>query len=279
VVRIGVVTDSTADFPGDAAERLGIRVVPLSVGWDGDTFRDKVDLSTAEFYAMLRQRPSLPKTSAPPAGLFEEAYEHLLGQVDHVVSVHISGKLSSTYDVARGAGERVGPGRVSAIDSGQTTLCQGWLAMRAAELAAQGAPAEQVVGELRAWLPRLRLYAVLDTLEYLQKGGRIGRAQVLVGSLLNIKPMLTLRDGEAHPVERVRSRSAAMRRLVDVLASQGEVARVGILHGGTPEVLDDLERLMAERLPGQAFERAEIGSVLGAYAGPGVFGACCLLAE
>lgn len=278
VVSIAVVTDSTADFPGDAQERLGIVVVPLSVTWDGDTFRDKLDLSTSDFYAMLRQRDSLPKTSSPPAGLFEATYQELLGRVDHVVSVHISGKLSATYDVARGAGERVGGGRVTVIDSGQTTMCQGWLAMRAAELGASGASTEQVVGEVRAWIPRLRLYAVLDTLEYLQKGGRIGRARVLMGSLLNIKPLLTIRDGEAHPVERVRGRSTAMRRLVDVLASQGPIARAGILHGATPEALNELEPLMAERLPGQTFERAEIGSVLGTYAGPGVFGACCLLA-
>ena len=277
--RIGVVTDSTADFPGDAQQRLGIVVVPLSVTWDRETFRDKVDLSTADFYAMLRQRDSLPKTSAPPAGLFEEAYEQLLGRVDHVVSVHISSKLSGTCDIARGAAERVGGGRVTVIDSLQTTMCQGWLAMRAAELGAEGVGPEQVVDEVRSWVPRLRLYAVLDTLEYLQKGGRIGRARALMGAMLNIKPMLTLRDGEAHPVERVRSRAAGMRRLVDVLASQGSPARVGILHGAAPEVLDELERLFKERLPDHTFERAEIGSVLGTYAGPGVFGACGLVAE
>ena len=279
MATIGVVTDSTADFAGDAQQRLGIAVVPLTVQWDQDTFRDKVDLSTADFYALLRQRDSLPKTSAPPAGLFEETYERLLGQVDHVISVHLSSKLSGTYDIARGAAERVGGGRVTTVDSLQTTMCQGWLAMRAAELGAEGAAPEQAVAEIRASVPRLRLYAVLDTLEYLQKGGRIGRARALMGALLNIKPMLTLHDGEAHPVERVRSRQAGMRRLVDVLASQGPAARVGLLHGGAPEVLPELERLFRERLPDRTFEQAEIGSVLGTYAGPGAFGACGLLAE
>ncbi len=279
MARIGVVTDSTADFPGDAQERLGIVVVPLSVTWDGESFRDKLDLSTADFYAMLRARDSLPKTSAPAAGLFEEAYERLLGQVDHVISVHISSKLSGTYGIAQGAAERVGGGRVSVIDSLQTTMCQGWLAMRAAELGTEGVAPEAAVAGVRAWVPRLRLYAVLDTLEYLQKGGRIGRARALVGALLNVKPMVTIREGEAHPVERVRGRAAGMRRLVDVLASQGQLARVGILHGGNPELLGELERLWKERLPGQTPERGEIGSVLGTYAGPGVFGACGLLAE
>ncbi len=279
MTRIGVVTDSTADFPGDSQERLGIVVVPLSVTWDGESFRDKLDLSTADFYAMLRERDSLPKTSAPAAGLFEEAYERLLGQLDHVISVHISSKLSGTYGIAQGAAERVGGGRVSVIDSLQTTMCQGWLAMRAAELGAEGVAPEAAVAEIRSWVPRLRLYAILDTLEYLQKGGRIGRARALVGALLNVKPMITIRDGEAHPVERVRGRAAGMRRLVDVLASQGQLARVGVLHGGSPELLGELERLWKERLPGQPLERGEIGSVLGTYAGPGVFGACGLLAE
>jgi DegV family protein with EDD domain len=276
--KIAVVTDSTADFPGDERERLGIELVHLSIAWDGDTFRDKLDLSTPDFYRLLPQRSSVPKTSAPPAGLFEETYERLLGRVDHVVSVHLAAGLSATHDVARAAAERVGGGRVTVIDSRQTAICLGWLAIRAAELVADDASVEQVVGELRSWVPRLRLYAVLDTLEYLKRGGRIGRAQALMGALLNIKPMLAVRDGEVHPVERVRSRSAAMRRLVDVVVSQGPLARLAVIHGGAPELLDDLERLLAERVPGQPIDRAEIGIVLGTHAGPGAIGTCCLLA-
>ncbi len=275
---IAVVTDSTADFPADAQERLGIAMIPLSVTWDGDSYLDKQDLSTADFYAQLKRRPSLPKTSAPPAGLVEQTYAELLGRVDHVVSVHLAGKLSATLDVARGAAERVGQGRISVVDSGNTTMCLGWLAMRAAELGQAGAAPEGIVAELEAMKPRLRLYAVLDTLEYVQKGGRIGRAQALLGSLLNFKPLVTIRDGEVHPVERVRSRSAAARRLVDIVATQGPLARVGILHGGAPEMLDELEALFRNRVPGLTFERAEIGIVLGTHAGP-VFGVAALLAE
>ena len=278
MATIGVVTDSTADFPGDARQRLGIEVVPLTVRWDQDTFRDKLDLSTADFYALLRERDSLPKTSAPPAGLFEETYERLLGHVDHVISVHISSKLSGTYDIARGAAERVGGGRVTVVDSLQTTMCQGWLAMRAAELGQAGASPEGIVAELEAMKPRLRLYAVLDTLEYVQKGGRIGRAQALLGSLLNFKPLLTVRDGEVHPVERPRSRQAAMRRIADVVAGQGRVERVAVLQGGMPEVLGDLERVVRERLPDAELDRGEIGIVLGTHAGP-VFGVAAMLSE
>ena len=277
--KVAVVTDSTADFPRGEQERLGIQVIPLTVNWNGDTFKDKVDLSTADFYSMLRQRGSIPTTSAPPAGAFEQAYERLLSEADGVISIHIASKLSGTCNVARAAAERVGGRRVHVIDSGQTTMCLGWLAMYAAELGAQGASVDEVGRDVRAWVPRLRLYAVLDTLEFLQKGGRIGRAQALMGALLNVKPMLAIRNGEVQPVERVRSRSAASRRLVDILASQGDAERIGILHGGAPEMLDELEKLFGERLPQQRLERAEIGIVLGTHAGPGVFGACALLAE
>jgi DegV family protein with EDD domain len=278
VPRIGVVTDSTADFPGDAQERLGIEVVPLSVIWDRDTFRDKLDLSITDFYGLMRQRSTMPTTSAPAAGLFEETYERLLGQFDHVVSVHLAGKLSATFDVARGAAERVGKGRVSVIDSGQTTMCLGWLAIRAAELANGGAEPAAIVRELEGWVPRLRLYVVVDTLTYLQRGGRIGRAQAFVGSLLNFKPLLLLKDGVVSPIERPRSRTSAVRRIVDVVASQGPIQKLGVAEGDAPEVLPDLVKSVSERLPGVPLDRGEIGSVLGTHAGPGVFGVAALLA-
>jgi DegV family protein with EDD domain len=279
VPRIGVVTDSTADFPGDARERLGIEMVPLSVIWDRDTFRDKIDLDVKEFYRQLRQRTTLPTTSAPPVGLFEETYERMLGEADHVIAVMLAGKLSATYDVARQAAERVGKGRVSVVDSGQTTICLAWLAMRAAELGNEGAEPDAIVRELESWVPRLRLYAVLDTLTYVQKGGRIGRAQALVGSLLNFKPLLLVKEGQVLPVERPRSRASAMRRIVDVVASQGRLERVGVAEGDAAEIMDDLVRMVGERLPGVPLDRGEIGIVLGTHTGPGVFGVAALLAE
>jgi DegV family protein with EDD domain len=279
VPRIAVVTDSTADFAGDARERLDIQVVPLSVIWDRDTFRDKIDLSIAVFYALMKQRTTVPSTAAPAPGLFEETYERLLADHDHVISVHLAGKLSATYDVARGAAERVGKGRISVIDSGQTTMCLGWLAIHAAEMARAGAEPQAIVSELQRWVPRLRLYAVLDTLTYVQRGGRIGRASAFVGSLLNFKPLLLVKEGEVLPIERPRSRATAMRRLVDIVATQGKVEKVGVAQGDAPEVIDELERMVRERLPGLAVDRGDIGTVLGTHAGPGVFGVFALLAE
>lgn len=277
--RIAVVTDSTADFPRDAHERLSIEMVPLTVIWDRDSFRDKRDLSIADFYRLMRERSTLPTTSAPAAGAFEEAYERLLGEADHVISVHLAGKLSATLDVARGAAERIGGGRVSVVDSGQTSICLGWLAMRAAELGAEGIEPAAIVRELESWVPRLRLYAVLDTLTNVQRSGRIGRAQALVGSLLNFKPLILVRESEVHPVERPRSRASAMRRIVDIVASQGRLQKVGVAEGDAPEIMDELVQMVGERVPGVPVDRGEIGIVLGTHAGPGVFGVAALLAE
>lgn len=277
--RIGVVTDSTADFPGDAKERLGIEMIPLSVIWDRDTFRDKVDLSIDDFYRLMKQRSTLPTTSAPAPGLYEELYERMLGEYDHVISVHLADRLSATCQSARNAAARFGKDRVSVVDSGQTTVCLGWLAMRAAELGQQDIEPSAIVKELESWVPRLRLHVVLDTLTNLQRGGRIGRAQALMGSLLNFKPLILVREGEVLPVERPRSRGAGMRRLVDVVASQGRIEKIAVAQGDAPEVLDELARMVGERVPGVPVERAEIGIVLGTHAGPGVFGVATLLAE
>lgn len=277
--RIGVVTDSTADFPGDAQARLGIEMVPLTVIWDRDTFRDKLDLSIAEFYRLMKQRSTLPTTSAPAAGLFEETYERMLGEADHVIAVMLASKLSATYEVARSAAERVGKGRISVVDSGQTTICLGWLAMRAAELGAEDAEPTAIVRELESWVSRLRLYAVLDTLTNLQRGGRIGRAQALIGSLLNFKPLILVKEGDVLPIERPRSRASAMRRIVDVVASQGRIEKIGVAEGDAPEIMSDLVRMVGERVPGVPLDRGEIGIVLGTHAGPGVFGVAALLAE
>lgn len=277
--RIAVVTDSTADFPGDAQARLGIEMVPLSVAWDGDSYRDKLDLSITDFYRLMRQRTTLPTTSAPAAGLFEALYERLLGEYDHVISVHLAGKLSATYDVARAAATRVDNGRINVVDSGQTSICLAWLAMRAAEMAAEGAGPVAIVEELESWVPRLRLYAVLDTLTNVQRSGRIGRAQALVGSLLNFKPLILIKEGQVLPVERPRSRASAMRRIVDVVASQGRILKVGVVEGDAPEIVTSLVQLVRERLPDAPLDQGEIGIVLGTHAGPGVFGVAALLAE
>ena len=278
MARIGVVTDSTADFTSDT-NADGIVVVPLVVNWDGQTFRDKVDLTTSAFYERLRASKSLPRTGAPSLAGYEEAYRTLLADHDAVVNVALASKVSATYDVGRQAAETVDPARIFVVDSGTFTACLAWLAEEAVRMGQQGAAPEETVRRLDALKVRMRIYCTLETLDFLQRGGRIGRARALAGTLLNVKPILIIRDGEVSPLERVRTSPAAIRRLVEIVTSLGPLERIAVLQGGNPAGADELERQLAPRLPGQRLERGEIGTVLGTHGGPGVVGAALLLAE
>jgi len=277
--RVAVVTDSTADLPPGMAEDLAIRVVPLNVHWEGATYRDKIDLAADEFYRRLAEARELPKTSAPAVGLFEEIYQELLAEHEGVVSVHISARLSGTCSAALAAAQSVAPERIVVIDSRQLSLCLGWLAVEAARLARQDAPLVAVAEHVRRLLPRVNLYAALDTLEFLQRGGRIGRAQALIGSLLSVKPIVQIQDGEVAPVDRVRTRAAALRRLVELTTSLPSIQALGVLHGAAPEQAAALRDELAARFPGQQIVTSEIGAVIGTHAGPGVYGVAYLLAE
>lgn len=277
--RVAVVTDSTADLPSGMAEDLAIRVVPLNVHWEGATYRDKIDLAADEFYRRLAEARELPKTSAPAVGLFEEIYQELLAEHEGVVSVHISARLSGTCSAALAAAQSVAPERIVVIDSRQLSLCLGWLAVEAARLARQDAPLVAVAEHVRRLLPRVNLYAALDTLEFLQRGGRIGRAQALIGSLLSVKPIVQIQDGEVAPVDRVRTRAAALRRLVELTTSLPSIQALGVLHGAAPEQAAALRDELAIRFPGQQIVTSEIGAVIGTHAGPGVYGVAYLLAE
>jgi DegV family protein with EDD domain len=276
-MSIAVVVDSTADFAPGERERLGIEMVPLSVIWGADAYRDKVELQTSDFYTMLGQRKDTPTTSAPSPGMFEETFARLAESHDNIVSIHLAGKLSATVRVAEDAARRVAPDRIVVIDSGTTTLCLGWLGVHAATRAAEGAEFGQIVAELRGMVPRFRFTAALDTLEFLRRGGRIGRAGAFIGSLLNFKPILSVHDGEVHPLERPRSRAIATRRIVDITLGLGDIQELFIGHGGSPEARDELVRLFAERAPHLKPHLGEISAVVGVHGGPGVHGAGVLL--
>jgi DegV family protein with EDD domain len=265
---IGVVTDSTADLP-PGADRSRIAVVPLVVNWDSRTYRDKIDLTNTEFYQRLRDSKTLPKTGAPALMAFEQAFRQQLERHDRVVCVTIAGKLSATYDVACQAAQAVDHTRIFVVDSGTATICLGWLAEKAAQLGEQGAEPTEIARTLENMASRMRIYAVLDTLEFLQRGGRIGRAQALAGTLLNVKPILLIKDGEVHPVERVRTLPGAMRRLVQIVSGLGSIERLAVMHGTAPDRAADLERQLHPHFPHLTIEHGETGTVIGTHAGPG----------
>jgi DegV family protein with EDD domain len=276
---VGIVTDSTADLRPAIQERFGLGMVPLIVNWDGQTFRDKVDLTTADFYQRLRTSKSLPKTGAPSLAAFEAAFREQLKAHDAVISVNLASKLSGTYEVARKAAEAVDPQRISVIDSGSVSVCLGWLAEMAATLAQQGSEPAEIVRRLEDARGRLRILALVETLEFLQRGGRIGRAAALAGTLLSVKPILSVRDGEVAPVERVRTMNGALRRLVELTIGLGRAERVGVVDGDSDTNATEVARQLAVHYPDLTIDRGELGPVVGTHGGPGVVGVGVLLAR
>ncbi len=270
VVRVAVVTDSTADFVTICPADLSLKVVPLTVNWGKDVLRDGVDIGARELYGRLRGDPAIPQTAAPPLGIFEELYEDLLDEHDAVVSIHISSRLSATYGVAGTAARNVDPRRIHVVDSLSTSVGLGWMVEKAAKLAAEDAPLEAILAEIQALMPRIQLYLTLETLEYLRRGGRIGRAQAFVGGLLNLKPILSLRGGEVQPIERVRTRASSIRRLAEIAGDLRGAESVAIVHGDCP---DDGAMLRGILQGGSnAIPLIETGAILATHTGPGLLG-------
>jgi DegV family protein with EDD domain len=277
VSRIRVVTDSTADFDETEARRLGVGIVPLNVHWNGETYQDKVELGIDEFYRKLREEKGTPRTSQPSAGQFEAAYRDLLEECDGVISIHISSKLSGTVNSARFAARAVAPERIAVIDSLTTSYGLGNVVMRVARLAEGGASLAECVALAEDLVPRIRVVAAVDTLEFLRRGGRIGRAQAFAGNLLSIKLVFQVFGGEVVPVDRVRTRASAVKRVAEAVLDMGEAEDLAVLYGDDPEPAEQLAAILTERLTGVAFQQGRIGAVLGTHTGPGVFGAALLL--
>ncbi len=275
--RIRVVTDSTADMDEGEAERLGITMVPLNVHWNGETYQDKVEIGIDEFYRKLREEKGTPRTSQPSAGLFEEAYRALLKECDGIVSVHISSKLSGTFNSAELAAKSVAPDKIAVIDSLTTAFPLGIAAMRVARLAEDGATLRECAALAEDVIPRLRLIAAVDTLEFLRRGGRIGRAQAFAGNLLSIKLVFQVLGGEVIPVDRVRTRAATIKRTAEAVRDLGPVEEMAVLHGDNPAPGDQLLKLLLDFHAGSEVQRGRIGPVLGTHTGPGVFGVGVLL--
>ncbi|HEV7665859.1 MAG TPA: DegV family protein [Chloroflexota bacterium] len=276
---VGVATDSTADLRPEVQERYGLAMVPLIVNWDGQTFRDKLDLTTRDFYTRLRASKTLPKTGAPSLAAFETAFREQLKGHAAVVSVNLASKLSGTYEVARKAAESVDPQRISVIDSGSVSVCLGWLAEMAATLANDGLEPAEIVSRLEEAKGRLRIFALVETLDFLQRGGRIGRAAALAGTLLSVKPILSIRDGEVAPVERVRTMNGALRRLVELVVASGPVERLGVVDADSARNADDVDQQLRAHYPDMTIDRGELGPVVGTHGGPGVVGVGLLLAR
>jgi DegV family protein with EDD domain len=276
VVRI--VTDSTADLAEDQQRAAQLTVVPLNVRFGDQVFRDHLDLSGDDFFARLKTSPQLPKTSQPAVGAFEEVFRRYREAGDDVVAVLISGKVSGTVGAATTAAKSVDGEHIDVIDSLTTSMALGFLALEAAKLAKSGADRAAVGERVRSLVPKARVLAAIDTLTYLEKGGRIGKARALLGSLLNFKPLITLQDGEVAPLGRARGRPQAIDRLVELLQRDGKLSNLAVLHGAALADAERLKQRVAANYPGLDIPLAETGAVIGTYTGPGVIGFTYLIA-
>jgi DegV family protein with EDD domain len=273
-VSVKVVTDSTADLPPELARCLGIEVVPLCVHFGEETLRDGVDIGPDGFYRKLVRSQRLPTTSAPSPGVFQEVYGRLLQEAEGVISIHISSKLSATLNSALLAKEQV-KGRVEVIDSLTCSMALGLLALTAAQRAREKNDLAEIAQEISGLVPRCYLFGLLDTMDYLVKGGRIGKATALVGSLLNIKPVLIVKAGEAHDLARVRTRARGLERLCQLVGCFNSIQGMAVLSTTTPHEAEALVRRLGAHYEGE-IHLARFGPVMGTYVGPGAMGVAVL---
>jgi DegV family protein with EDD domain len=271
--QVRIVTDSTCDLPLPLCDELGITMVPLNVHFGEVVYRDQFDLDSDQFLRLLAKSAELPKTSQPAAGVFEETFSRLGADGSAVVSIHISSKLSGTLHSAEMAREALRSRcQVEVVDSRSASLGLGLIVLAAAKLANAGADARQIANHVRRLAQNVHILFFVDTLEYLQRGGRIGRASALLGTLLNIRPILKLEDGEIHPVEKVRTRSKAIDRLVEFVELFPELESLAIVHANTPVDVETLLRRLEPLYPRERITIGQYGPVIGTHAGPGGLG-------
>ncbi len=271
-MTIRVVTDSTCDLPAEVVRRHKISVIPLIVTADARELRDGVDISRAEFYTQLPDFRHSPKTAAPGPEVFREVYERLAAEgADQILSIHISQKLSLTIESARQAAADTKAAEVTAFDSRQLSLGTGFEVLEAARAAEQGRTLPEILDLLDGQIRRTHVWAALDTLEYMRRGGRMNGAITALGNLLQVKPILKMYDGEPS-AERVRTRGGALKRLRELIALHVPYERVAVLHTGATTRAGEFLRSIEDLLPIGEIWTEEINPVLGAHIGPGVLG-------
>ena len=272
-MTVRIVTDSAADIPADVAAQESITVVPLTVRFGDESFVSGVQLTPDEFWQKLPTTSEAPSTAAPSAGDFQEAFEKLLADgASGIVALHLSSKLSATYQSAVVAAQAVGEDRVQVVDTLAVSAGTGLLALHAAKRAASGASAKDIASEINGMRENVRLFGAIDTLEYLRRGGRIGGAQALLGTMLKVKPVISLHDGVVEPVARVRTRVKALEHIADTVAKDaGKIARLIVITGDASDT-DKLVSLIEPTVKVPPSDVWTFGPIVGAHAGPGIVG-------
>ncbi len=268
---VKVVCDSTADIPEELYEKLGIEMVPINILFGSESYRDRIDITPEQFYKKLVESKVFPTTAAQSPGYFAELFTRLSKETDEILVILFSSKISATYESAIQAKALVGNiANIEIVDSLQTCGALGLSVIRVAEEAKKGAKINELIELAKDLCSRAHSYVVFDTLEYLLKGGRIGRAQALLGGLLKLTPVLTLRDGIVTPVQRTRNRTQAIETLVNLVKGANKIEALMIEHASTPDDFELLAGKLAEYYPKEKTLRSFYSPVIGAHCGPHV---------
>lgn len=278
-MAVHVVTDSTADLSPELMDAFGVRdalhIVPLTVHFGDEEFLDGVTITATQFYERLSTSEVLPRTSQPSPAAFVEAYSNISSPGDTILSFHISSRLSGTYQSALLAARQLPDRTIEVVDTRLASLGLGLVGLYAAKGVKEGKGAEEVLGQCRRIMQEARILFLVETLEYLQKNGRIGKAQALVGGLLNVKPLLTLEDGVVTPLEKARGKAKARARLLErvrALAPKDSPVVGAVVHAQAPDDAATVQEAIQDHFSAAQIYIAELGPVVGAHAGPGTLG-------
>ena len=272
--QVMVVTDSSATVPADLARKLNIRVVPIVLAINGYTFRDGVDISPTEVYRLLRDNKHRPTTSAPSVGDFLQVYAPAAQETSGIVSIHLSPKLSATFNAAVAASQLVDDVPIRVVNCHSAAMGQGFVVLEAARAAAAGADLDKVVARAQEVAAKMNLLATVDTLEYLHRGGRIGGAATLVGTVLQIKPVLHVADGHVEVFAKPRTKPKAVRIMLEQMEERAmsRTVHAAILHADVPEEAEQLRQRIQQQFNCHELHVVELTPVMGAHTGPGVLG-------
>ncbi|MBE3554647.1 MAG: DegV family protein [Thermicanus sp.] len=274
--RIAVVTDSTADIPLPLQEKYSIHVVHALVEFGNETYLDQVEITPASFYERLRKSPVLPKTSQPTVQEFFETYERLLKEYDHVLAIHLSSQLAGDYQTANLVKEQTSaPERITIVDSKSASFGLGAMVLKSAQSVQQGASLKEILALLKEYREKMKIFFLVDTLEYLAKGGRIGKASYLLGTLIQVNPVLTIdREGRIYPYAKKRGMKQAISFIKEEAFRlfEGEEVDLAVIHADSLSQASQLEKEFRAALPVRHSDLLELGPAIGTHTGPGTVG-------
>jgi DegV family protein with EDD domain len=276
---IKIVVDSTADLPAHLYREHDITVVPVLAQFGAETLRDDVDITRDQFYARLISSPEPPKTAAPSVGMFEDVFRKLTAAGHEILSLSLVGGLSGTYNAARQAAQLVEGARIICVDSQTVSMPLGFLVLKAAEAIQAGKSLEEAAALVEALRPKAVLFVALETLRYLEKGGRIGRMRALLGTMLSVKPIMEVRNADVLPVEQVRTWKRVPPRMVELMQARGAFDQLAVIYTTTHDTAEQLAGLCAAAglMPREQIYVVQAGGVLGTHVGPGALGLAGIL--